>query len=88
MKNLIKKFKIKKSSLIMMVVTIIAYGMLPVAAFAAGSGASSINAFFGKAIDVLKTLVIALGAGFAAWGGINLLEGYGGDNPQSNAHVR
>ena len=44
--------------------------------------------FFTSAIDTLKILVIALGAGLAAWGVINLLEGYGNDNPGANAHVR
>ena len=38
-------------------------------------------AFFTSAITILKTLVIALGAGLAVWGVINLLEGYGNDNP-------
>lgn len=37
--------------------------------------------FFSSSIDVLKTLVIALGAGLGVWGIINLLEGYGNDNP-------
>ena len=37
--------------------------------------------FFNSAVDVLQTLVIALGAGLCIWGGINLLEGYGNDNP-------
>ena len=37
--------------------------------------------FFNSAVDVLQTLVIALGAGLGIWGGINLLEGYGSDNP-------
>ena len=37
--------------------------------------------FFTEAINVLKVLVIALGAGLAVWGVINLLEGYGSDNP-------
>ena len=41
-----------------------------------------------SAIDVLQTLVIALGGGLCVWGGINLLEGYGQDNPAANAHVR
>ncbi len=41
--------------------------------------------FFASAIDVLKTLVIALGAGLGVWGIINLLEGYGNDNPGANA---
>ena len=40
--------------------------------------------FFTEAIDVLQTLVIALGAGLGVWGIINLLEGYGNDNPGSN----
>jgi hypothetical protein len=37
--------------------------------------------FFTNMITVLQTLVIALGAGLGVWGGINLLEGYGNDNP-------
>jgi hypothetical protein len=37
--------------------------------------------FFTNAINVLQTLVIALGAGLGVWGVINLLEGYGNDNP-------
>ena len=37
--------------------------------------------FFGSAISILQTLVIAIGAGLAVWGVINLLEGYGNDNP-------
>ncbi|QAT50234.1 hypothetical protein EQM14_10915 [Caproiciproducens sp. NJN-50] len=45
----------------------------------------SIMSFFHSAIGVLQTLVIALGAGLAIWGAINLLEGYGNDNPGANA---
>ena len=37
--------------------------------------------FFNSAVGVLQTLVIALGAGLGIWGAINLLEGYGNDNP-------
>ena len=37
--------------------------------------------FFPEAVNVLQTLVIALGAGLAVWGVVNLLEGYGNDNP-------
>ena len=37
--------------------------------------------FFKSAIEVLQTLVIALGVGLGVWGVINLLEGYGNDNP-------
>ena len=38
-------------------------------------------AFFQSAIGTLQTLVVGLGAGLAAWGAINLMEGYGNDNP-------
>lgn len=37
--------------------------------------------FFNSAVGVLQTLVIALGAGLGIWGIVNLLEGYGNDNP-------
>ncbi len=36
--------------------------------------------FFTEAINVLSTLVIALGAGLGVWGIVNMLEGYGSDN--------
>jgi hypothetical protein len=39
------------------------------------------TAFFNSAIDCLKVLVIALGIGLGGWGVVNLLEGYGNDNP-------
>ncbi len=42
-------------------------------------------AFFTSAVGALQTLVIALGAGLGIWGVINLLEGYGNDNPGANA---
>ena len=38
-------------------------------------------AIFNSAVGVLQTLVIALGAGLGVWGLINLMEGYGSDNP-------
>ena len=41
--------------------------------------------FFNNAIEVLQTLVVALGAGLGVWGGVNLLEGYGSDNPGSKS---
>lgn len=37
--------------------------------------------FFASAVGVLQKLVIGLGAGLGVWGGINLMEGYGNDNP-------
>ncbi|MBR2895743.1 MAG: Maff2 family protein [Oscillospiraceae bacterium] len=38
-------------------------------------------AFFTAAITLLQTLVCALGAGLGVWGLVNMLEGYGNDNP-------
>ena len=43
--------------------------------------------FFTSAVGTLQTLVVALGAGLGVWGVINLLEGYGNDNPGANACV-
>ena len=37
--------------------------------------------FFSSAVTTLVTVVTAIGAGVAVWGIINLLEGYGNDNP-------
>ena len=41
--------------------------------------------FFASAVTTLQTLVVALGAGLAVWGVVNLLEGYGSDNAAANA---
>ena len=38
-------------------------------------------AFFSSTVEVLQTLVTAIGAGLGIWGLVNLLEGYGNDNP-------
>lgn len=38
-------------------------------------------AFFQSSVTGLKVVVTAIGAGVAVWGIINLLEGYGNDNP-------
>ncbi len=38
-------------------------------------------AFFNSAVGTLQTIVIGLGAALCVWGGVNLLEGYGQDNP-------
>ena len=37
--------------------------------------------FFAASINTLRVLVIALGSGLGVWGVINLMEGYGQDNP-------
>ena len=37
--------------------------------------------FFNSAVDTLQTIVVGLGGALCVWGGINLLAGYGQDNP-------
>lgn len=44
--------------------------------------------FFASAIDTLKILVIAIGAGLGVWGVVNLLEGYGSDNPGAKSRIK
>lgn len=45
------------------------------------SGESTYMEFFNQAITVLQTLVVAIGADLGVWGVVNLMEGYGNDNP-------
>ena len=37
--------------------------------------------FFVTGVDVMQKLVVLIGAGLGVWGVVNLLEGYGNDNP-------
>lgn len=55
--------------------------MCAVTVFAEAAGGGGDFAFFTSAIDTLQTVVILIGGGVAVWGVINLLEGYGNDNP-------
>ena len=41
--------------------------------------------FFNSAVDTLQAIVIGLGGALYVWGGVNLLEGYGQDNPASKS---
>ena len=41
--------------------------------------------FFNQSITVLQTLVVAIGAGLGVWGVVNLMEGYGNDNPSAKS---
>lgn len=43
--------------------------------------------FFASAVTTLQTLVVALGAGLAVWGVVNLLEGYGSDNAAAKSRA-
>lgn len=50
-----------------------------VSAFAAGSVSTS--SFISSAATVMKAVIILIGAGLGVWGVVNLVEGYGNDNP-------
>ncbi len=39
------------------------------------------NEFITKAATVLKAVICLIGAGLGVWGVVNLVEGYGNDNP-------
>ena len=56
-------------------------------AFAA-TGEVDTSSFISTACTVLKSVICLIGAGVGVWGVVNLLEGYGNDNPGANAHVR
>ncbi|MBT9731796.1 hypothetical protein GPK64_07790 [Coprococcus eutactus] len=46
------------------------------------------TSFLTSGVSALKVVIIAVGGGLAVLGVVNLLEGYGNDNPGANAHVR
>ena len=50
-------------------------------AFATSGPTVSTTSFISTACAVLKALIILIGAGLAVWGVVNLIEGYGNDNP-------
>ena len=43
--------------------------------------------FFVQGISVLQTIVILIGGGLGLWGIVNLIEGYGNDNPGAKSQV-
>ena len=76
-KNTVKKNNFIKIFVATMVFCFIA---LPMPIMAASS-----TEIFTKAVSVLQMFVVAIGAGLCVWGGINLAEGYGGDNPANKS---
>lgn len=72
-----KRCKRAKKILSTAVTAAIVSTLCAVTAFAEGG----IPSFFTDGINILKVVVILIGAGVAVWGIINLLEGYGNDNP-------
>ncbi len=59
----------------------VAASMMAVTVFAAPTLSGAELTFFTEALGVLKTVLVLIGAGVGIWGIVNLLEGYGNDNP-------
>ena len=41
--------------------------------------------FFIATLNLIQTILIAIGAGLGLWGVVNLLEGYGSENPANRS---
>ena len=52
---------------------------------AAATGAVDTGSFITTACTVLKSVICLIGGGVSLWGIVNLLEGYGNDNPGAKA---
>lgn len=73
-------FRVKK--MIVSAVTALCMGaMLSITAFASSGASVNTGAFLSTVETVLKSVVILIGAGLGVWGVVNLIEGYGNDNP-------
>jgi hypothetical protein len=84
--------KAKKFTVValMAIMTIVMASMFAMCAFAEGEGGGggasvSTSSFISTACKVLKALIILIGAGIGVWGLVNLVEGYGSDNPGSKS---
>ena len=83
-KNAISKVCKSSKQLILRITTFaVMTVMCSITAFAAGEVDSS--TFIDTAGTVLKSVIILIGGGVAVWGVVNLLEGYGNDNPGSKS---
>lgn len=84
--NVISK-KQRKNSLIMrlMTVSLIICLISAIPVLAAAGDTTGITEVWTAGITGLKAIVYAIGGGLLAWGLVNLLEGYGGDNPQAKS---
>ena len=63
-------------------------GLLGIVAFLSYTAAVVFSPMAYPGYDWMAQAVSDLSGGLCVWGGINLLEGYGQDNPAANAHVR
>ena len=79
--KLSKGCKFAKKSILSAVTAAIMLTCCGMTAFAAGTGEVDSSSFITTACTVLKSVIILIGGGVGVWGIVNLLEGYGNDNP-------
>lgn len=78
--KLTKCCKFSKKAILNVTTIAIMMCLCTVNAFAA-TGEVDSSTFISTACTVLKSVIILIGAGVGVWGVVNLLEGYGNDNP-------
>lgn len=79
--KLTKGCKFAKKSIMSVVTAAIMLTCCGLTASAAGTGVVDSSSFITTACTVLKSVIILIGGGVGVWGIVNLLEGYGNDNP-------
>ena len=83
-KWLTKGSKIAKKAVLSLTTLCSMAAMCGTTAFAA-TGEVDTSSFISTACTVLKSVICLIGAGVGVWGVVNLLEGYGNDNPGAKA---
>lgn len=68
----------------MALITMAMASCFAMSAFAADVSVGT-SSFISTACKVLKALIILIGGGIGVWGLVNLVEGYGSDNPGSKS---
>jgi len=71
----------KPAMMMFALVTMFLFDVTLVHSGAAAQTAGAAATFIQDALGMLGVVVIAIGAGLGIWGIVNLLEGYGNDNP-------
>ncbi len=77
--KLVKRSRIAKKAIMFITVAMCMAALAATTAFAA-TGKVNTTDFINKTITVLQSVVSLIGGGLGAWGVVNLIEGYGGDN--------
>jgi len=80
MSSMSKGSRIAKKLILSLTTTACMMAMFATNVFAAG-GTVDTSSFITTACTVLKSVICLIGAGVGVWGVVNLLEGYGNDNP-------